>query len=78
MSDIPSDWREQLDLRAIVQRFDRDRADMLKLQEEREKLIAERRKYNRDPWLLALTAMIAFLAAVASRLPEILHAFGVG
>ena len=74
MSDIPTDYREQLDLRAEIQRIDRDRADMLKLQ-------AEARKFNRDPWILALAALIAvfgsILAAVIARLPEILAAFGL-
>jgi hypothetical protein len=74
MSDIPVDWRGQLDLRAIIARIDRDRADMLKLQ-------AETKKFNRDAWVLALAALIAAFATIAAgvfaRLPEILAAFGL-
>jgi hypothetical protein len=67
MSDIPADWRGQLDLRAELARIDRDRA-------ETQKLFAEARKFNRDPWFLVVGAIIA---ALASRLPEILRAFGL-
>lgn len=67
MSDIPTDWREQLDLRAEIARIDRDRADY-------EKLRSERKKFDRDPWLIALAALFAFLATVVARLPEIIQA----
>jgi hypothetical protein len=67
MSDIPTDYREQLDLRAEIQRIDRDRADMLKLQ-------AEAKKFNREPWLLALVALLGIIAAIAARAPEIIQA----
>jgi hypothetical protein len=67
MSDIPFDWRGQLD------RIDRDHADIVKLQ-------AEAKKYNRDAWVLALAALIAMfgtvMAAIVARLPELLAAFG--
>jgi hypothetical protein len=73
MSDIPSDWRGQLDLRAEIARIDRDHADIVKLQ-------AEAKKFNRDPWILALAALIAMfgtvMAAIVARLPELLAAFG--
>jgi hypothetical protein len=65
--DIPQDYRDQLDLRAEIARIDRDRA-------ESNKLRAEERKFNRDGWLLALTAMFGFLAVVAARAPEIINA----
>lgn len=68
MSDSPADWRDQLDLRKELAHIDRDRAETLKL-------LAEARKFNRDPWFLILGAIIA---AVATRLPEILHALGMG
>lgn len=51
-----------------VARIDRNLA-------ETQKLFAEARKFNRDPWVIALGAVIA---GIATRLPEILHAFGVG
>jgi hypothetical protein len=71
MSDLPTDYRGQLDLRAIIAKIDRDRA-------ESEKLHAESRKFNRDPWILSLAALLGVVAAVIARLPEILHAIGVG
>jgi hypothetical protein len=67
VSDIPTDWRGQLDLRAIIARIDRDRADMLKLQ-------AETKKFNRDAWLLVLAALFGIVAAIAARAPEIIQA----
>jgi hypothetical protein len=78
MSDIPSDWRGQLDLRAELARIDRDRAETQKLMRESEKFQAEREKANRDPWVLVLAAMIGAVAVIVGRLPEILHAFGIG
>jgi hypothetical protein len=81
MSDVPADYRERLDLRAEIARIDRDRAESQKLQEEtrkfvaeQHKLMAEGRKFNRDPWFLIIGAIIA---AVATRLPEILRAVGL-
>jgi len=66
-SDIPSDWRGQLDLRAELGRIDRERADTQKLLRESEKfiaeehkLLAEARKLNRDRWL-APWALLASL-----------------
>jgi hypothetical protein len=67
VSDIPTDWRGQLDLRAELARIDRDRADMLKLQ-------AETKKFNRDPWILVLAALLGIVAAIAARAPEIIQA----
>lgn len=67
MSDIPADYRGQLDLRAEIARIDRDRADMLKLQ-------AERQKFNREPWLLVLAAFLGIVATIMARLPEIIQA----
>ena len=58
------------ELREQLARIDRNIA-------ETQKLFAEARKFdcfNRDPWFLVAGAIIA---AIASRLPEILHAFGV-
>jgi hypothetical protein len=37
--------------------------------------MAEGRKFNRDPWMLIIGAIIA---GVTTRLPEILHALGIG
>jgi hypothetical protein len=69
MSDIPSDWRGQIDLRAEIARIDRDRA-------ETQKLYAEGHKFEREPWVLALVALIGAFAVIMARLPELLHAFG--
>jgi cytoskeletal protein RodZ len=78
MSDIPADYRAQLDLRAVIAKIDRDRAETQKLQEEREKFIAESRKYDRDPWILTLAALLGVAAAFIARLPEILQALRNG
>jgi hypothetical protein len=67
MSDVPSDFRGQLDLREQLARIDRALA-------ETQKLLAEARKFNRDPWFILIGAIVA---AIATRLPEILRAFGV-
>ena len=71
MSDIPSDWRGQLDLRQELARIDRDRAETRKLQEESEKfiaeprkLLAESRKLDRDRWLAPWSLLIALTGGV--------------
>jgi hypothetical protein len=88
MSDLPHDYHEQLDLRDEIARIDRNRAETQKLFDEAAKLRAEEkkfdheggklraeeRKFNRDPWFLIIGAIIA---AIATRLPEILHALGL-
>jgi hypothetical protein len=70
MSDIPADPRQPIDIQAIVARIDRDLSESAKLR-------AEAAKFNRDPWLLALTALLGLAAAISARLPEILHAMGL-
>jgi hypothetical protein len=74
MSDIP-DYGGQLDMRKVIAEIDRDRA-------ETQKLFAEARKFNRDRWIVPLTAIITVIGGIlvgaVARLPEILHAFGVG
>ena len=62
--DIP-----QLDLREQIVRIDRNIAETQKLQ-------AEARKFNRDPWFVLVGAALAIAAGVVARLPEILHAVG--
>lgn len=75
MSDVPADYRDQLDLRGIIAQIDRDRAETRKLQGETEKfvaeqhkLIAEAAKLNRDrwlaPWLLLASIMSGVVVAV--------------
>jgi hypothetical protein len=71
MSDIPADYRERLDLREQLARID-------KLLVENQKLQAETKKHNRDPWILALAALIAAFATLFARLPELLTVLGVG
>lgn len=80
MSDLPADYRDQLDLRTIIAEIDRKRAETQKLQEEREKfvseqhkLLAEARKLNRDrglaPWqatALTLGTLAALVTSVVS------------
>lgn len=48
-------------------------AEQRKLIEESGKLDAERKKLNRDPWIYALAAMLALLASIGARLPEIIQ-----
>lgn len=71
MSDIPADWRDQLNIREQITRLD-------KAIDEAAKLRAEARKFDRDRWIVPLTVLGAVVAAIIARLPEILHAFGVG
>jgi len=54
MSDIPADWRDQLNLRAEIARIDRDRAESEKFIAEQRKLISESRELDRDRWLAPL------------------------
>jgi hypothetical protein len=71
MSDLPADWRDRIDLREQIARIDRSI-------DEAAKFRAEAGKFNRDHWLMVLTAFLAILAALVARLPELLHAVGVG
>jgi hypothetical protein len=76
MSDIPTDYRGQLDLRAVIAKIDRDRAETQKLQQASEKFVAEQRKLTakslklaRDRWLapwLAVVGLIGGLITIAS------------
>ena len=74
MSDLPADWRDQLNVREQIARIDRSLDAAAKLRAEQRKLISEGQKFNRDPWILALTALIAAFAVVVARLPELLGA----
>ena len=76
MSDIPANYREQLDLRAEIARIDRDRAEASKLREESDKFVAEQRKllaegrkFERERWLapaLAIASVVGGLLGVAT------------
>jgi preprotein translocase subunit SecY len=66
-----SDAAPQLDIREQIVRIDRNIA-------ETQKLLAEGRKFNRERWIVPVTVLGAIIAAVVARLPEILHALGVG
>jgi hypothetical protein len=81
----PADYRDPIDLRAVLARIDRDIAENAKffaearkLNNESDKLRAERRKFDRDWWIVPLTVFGAILAAVIARLPEIMHAIRWG
>ena len=82
MSDIPANDRDRLDLREQVTRIDemisrieRQQEETRKFVSEQHKLMAEARKYSRDPWFLVIGAIIA---GMFTRLPEILRALGFG
>jgi hypothetical protein len=79
MSDLPADYREQLDLRGIIAQIDRDRAETRKLQGESDKFVAEQKKLlaeasklERDrwlaPWLLLVSLSSGVVVAVISHL----------
>ena len=62
MSDLPSDYRDRIDLWQIIAEIDGKRAETQKLQEDTEKfvaeqhkLMAERAKYNREIWIVPVT-----------------------
>ena len=78
MSDLARDYQDRLNLREQIARIDHQQAEIQKLFAEREKLEAEGHKYNRDPWVLVLAAIIAALATLFARLPELLTVLGVG
>ena len=72
MSEIPSDYRTQLDLRAEIARIDRDRAETHKLTAEVEKfageqrkLVSEAQKLDRDRWLAPLVVSASILGSAA-------------
>lgn len=72
---MPIDYRDRLDLAELVARIERSQEETRKFVSEQHKLMAEARKFGRDPYFLLIGALIA---AAATRLPEILRAFGVG
>jgi len=67
----------RLDLDEQLARIERSITEAAKLREEATKLRAEAKKFDRELWLIPLSALIALFAAIAARLPEILAAFGV-
>ncbi len=89
MSDIPADYRDRLNLREQVARIDetisrieRQQEETRKFVAEQHKLMAEDNKFNRDKWIVPLTAVLSvfgiILAGIIARLPELLHAFRIG
>jgi len=76
MSDIPADWRGQLDLRAEIARIDRERAETAKLTEEARKFIAEARKFDRDRWLAPMLAVVTVLGGMLGAATFIAHIMG--
>ena len=78
MSDLPLDYQDRLNLREQLARIDHALDEAAKFRAEREKLEAEGHKFNRDPWILVLAAMIAALATLFARLPELLTVLGIG
>ena len=71
MSEMPLDYRTQLDLRDEIARIDRNRAESDKLRQETEKFVAEQRKLisesrklDRDRWLAPLVLGASLLGGV--------------
>jgi hypothetical protein len=70
-----SDPRVQLDLREQLIRIDRAMAESHKFQAEREKLLAEAAKLNRDRWLapvLTIAAVIGGLLGTATFVAKVI------
>ena len=76
MSDIPDDWRGQLDLRAEIVRIDRERAEAQKFNAEREKLLQEALKYRRERWLAPVLAVATAIGGVLGAASFIAHIIG--
>jgi hypothetical protein len=75
VSDIPADWRGQLDLRVEIARIDRDRAETAKLAQESQKFIAEQRKLmaegsklDRDRWMAPYVLAVSLIGAIGGGL----------
>jgi hypothetical protein len=62
MSDIP--YRDPLDIRAVIAKIDRDRAETQKLFEESIKFSAEARKISRDYFLAPVLAVAAVIGGL--------------
>lgn len=54
------------------------RAEILQLLADTQKLLAETRKFNREPRYLIAVTIITVVGGIVVRLPEILRAFGRG
>ena len=78
MSDIPADRHWRLDIDEQIARIERSIEESGKLRDEATKLRAEAKKFDRERWIAPFTIIMAVLAAIVARLPEILGAFGVG
>jgi len=61
-------------MQELVARIGRQQEETRKFVAEQHKLMAE----GRERWIVPLSVAGAVLAAIIARLPEILHAFGVG
>jgi len=66
MSDIPAGIRDDLDMRDVLARIDRQQAETRKFVAEQGKLQAEDLKLQRDRKFLPLTAIATLLGAGAA------------
>jgi hypothetical protein len=66
MSDLPTDWRDRIDLRAEIARIDRDAAETRKFSAEQNKLVAEASKLRWERWLLPFMPLTSLFAAALS------------
>jgi uncharacterized protein YegJ (DUF2314 family) len=90
MTEKRAPFENPIDLRAIIAELERDRAETQKLYAEASKMNAETfklnaetfklnsegHKFNRDIWIVLLTGVLAVVAGVIARGPEILTALG--
>lgn len=84
MSDIPAEYRERLDLRAVIEEIDRRRAESMKLTRESDKFIAEQRKLiaeagklDRDRWLAPWLVITSVASGVIGLVGGIITVLGV-
>ncbi len=74
MSDGTADSRAKPDIDDIIARIERRQEETRKFVAEQHKLMAEAKKFGRDPWMLIAGSIIA---GAFTRLPEILRALGL-
>ena len=85
MSDLPTDYRDRLNLAELVSRIERQQeetrkfvSEQHKLESESGKLASEARKLDRDRYLAPWLAIIGIIGGVITVGSLILRAVGIG
>ncbi len=77
MSDFSADsYTERLNLADLVARIERQQAETRKFVAERDKLLAEAGKLNRDRFFAPFAIACATFTAIAALAPSIIRALG--